>query len=100
MIFSCVGYESLIVPSKEYDHSFTYQWLVNGICMQNVIKIYYMVKSYEHFHELLMDGRTQIVIIVQTQRSFNSTFLKLPFEKGIFSPVVLSCQHFGTARLV
>ena len=21
MIFSCVGYKSLIVPSKEYDHS-------------------------------------------------------------------------------
>ena len=25
--------------------------------MQNVIKIYYVVKSYEHFHELLMDER-------------------------------------------
>ena len=23
MIFSCVGYESPIVPSMEYDHSFT-----------------------------------------------------------------------------
>ena len=40
-------------------------------------------------------GRTQIVIIVQIQGSYNSTFLKLSLEKGIFSPVVLSCQYFG-----
>ena len=33
----------------------TYAW--NEICMQNMIKIYYVVKSYEHFHELLTDGR-------------------------------------------
>ena len=33
------------------------QCLGNDICMQNVIKIYYVVKSYEHFHELLTDGR-------------------------------------------
>ena len=32
--------------------------------MQNVIKIYYVGKSYEHFHELRTDGRTQLVIIV------------------------------------
>ena len=24
---------------------------------ENVIKIYYVVKSYEYFHELLTDGR-------------------------------------------
>ena len=33
------------------------QWLGNDICVQNVIKIYYVVKSYEQFHELLTDGR-------------------------------------------
>ena len=70
------------------------------MCMQNVIKIYYVVKSYGHFHELLTGGRTQIVIIVQTQGSCKSTILKLPLEKGIFSPVVLSYQHFGTTWLV
>ena len=31
------------------------QWLGNDICMQNVIKIFYVGKSYEHFHELLTD---------------------------------------------
>ena len=36
-------------------------------------------------------GRTQIVIIVQTQGSYNSSILKLPLEKGIFSPIVLHC---------
>ena len=51
--------------------------------MQNVIKIYYVVNSYEHFHELLQcngrtSGRTQIVIIVQTQGSCNSSILKSP----------------------
>ena len=45
-------------------------------------------------------GRTQIVIIVQIHGSCNSTILKLPLEKGIFSPVVLSCQHFRTAWMV
>ena len=45
-------------------------------------------------------GRTQIVIIVQTQESCNSTILKLPLENGIFSPVVLPCHHFVTAWLV
>ena len=71
------------------------------ICMQNVVKIYFVAKSYEHFHELLTDGRAdEIVIIVQTQGSCNYTILKLPLENGIFSPVVLSCQHFGTAWLV
>ena len=35
-------------------------------------------------------GRTQIVIIVQTQGSCNSTILKLPLVKGIFRQVVLS----------
>ena len=45
-------------------------------------------------------GRIQMVIIVQTQGSYNSTILKLPLEKGIFSQVVLSCQHFGTEWLV
>ena len=39
--------------------------------MHHVIKLYYVVKGYEHFHELLhcnrrTSGRTQIVIIVQT----------------------------------
>ena len=69
--------------------------------MQNVVKIYFVVKSYEHFHELLMDRRAdEIVIIVQTQRSCNSIFLKLSLEKVIFSPVVLSCQHFETAWLI
>ena len=33
------------------------QWLGNDIYMQNEIKIYYVVKSYEHFHEMLTDGR-------------------------------------------
>ena len=33
------------------------QWLGNDICMQSVIQIYYVVKSYEHFHEPLTDGR-------------------------------------------
>ena len=33
------------------------QWLGNNICMQNVIEIYYVGKSYEHFHELRTDGR-------------------------------------------
>ena len=33
------------------------QWLGNGICMQSVIKTYYVVKSYEHFNELLTNGR-------------------------------------------
>ena len=37
------------------------------------------------------------MIIVQTQGSCSSTILKIPLEKGIFSQVVLSCQHFGTA---
>ena len=32
-------------------------WLENDICMQNVIKIYYVVKSYEYYQELLTDGR-------------------------------------------
>ena len=45
-------------------------------------------------------GRTQIVIIVQTQGSYNSAILKIPLEKGIFSPAVPSYQHFGTAWLV
>ena len=45
-------------------------------------------------------GRTKIVIIVQTKWSCNSTILELPLEKGIFSPVVLSYQHFGTAWLL
>ena len=36
-----------------------FQWLGNDICMQNVIKIYYVVKSYENFHELLMDERAK-----------------------------------------
>ena len=44
--------------------------------------------------------RAQIVIMVQTQGSYNSTILKIPLEKGIFSPAVLFCQHFGTAWLV
>ena len=61
----------------------TYQWLGNDICMQNVVKIYFVVKNYEHFHELLTDGRVdEIVIIVQTQGSCNSTILKLSLEKG------------------
>ena len=30
-----------------------YQWLGNDICMQNEIKIYFVIKSYEHFRELL-----------------------------------------------
>ena len=57
--------------------------------MENVIKIYYVVKNYEHFHELLTDGRvnTHIVIIVQTKGSYNSTILKLPLEKSIFKIV-------------
>ena len=33
------------------------QWFGNDIYMQNVIKIYYVVKSYEHFLELQTDGR-------------------------------------------
>ena len=55
------------------------EWLA----MQSVIKIDYVVNSYEHFQELLTGGRTQIVIIVQTQGSCNSTILKLPLENGI-----------------
>ena len=67
----------------------------NDRCMHSVIIIYYLVKSYEHFQELLTGGRTQMVLIVETKGSCNATILKLPLEKGIFSPVVLSCQHFG-----
>ena len=57
--------------------------------MLNVIKIYYVVKSYDYFHELLTDGRakTHIVNIVQTKGSYNSTILKLPLEKSIFKIV-------------
>ena len=45
-------------------------------------------------------GRAQIVIIVQTQGSCNSIIFKLLLEKGISSPVVISCQHFRTTWLV
>ena len=34
-------------------------------------------------------GRTQKVIIVQNQGSYNSTILKIPLEKGIFSSTIL-----------
>ena len=48
-------------------------------CDQNILA--YVVN--EHFHELLTDGRadeiSQIEIIVQTQGSHNSTFLKNTF---------------------
>ena len=151
MILSCVGYESLIVPSMEYDHSFTWKYKslayllhrINQfyvkwnqqtvICTANVeclpiwmkpssIKKWYSMPVVREWHmhakcdQNILCGqelwtisrtangrtsrRTQIVSIVQTQGSHNSTILKLPLEKGIFSLVVLSCQHLGTAWLV
>ena len=30
MIFSCVWYESLIVPNMEYDHSFTWKYEIKA----------------------------------------------------------------------
>ena len=44
-------------PSSMIKGGLACQWLGYDICMQHEIKRYYMVKSYEHFHELSTDGR-------------------------------------------
>ena len=59
--------------------------------MQNVIKINYVVKSFTVNGRT--SGRTQIVILVQTQGSCNSTILKLILEKGIYFLASISGQH-------
>ena len=50
-------FANLNEPSSIKISGLAWQWLGNDISMQNVIKIYYVVKSYEHFHELRTDGR-------------------------------------------
>ena len=50
-------FANLNEPSSIKKSGLACQWLGNDICMQNVIKIYYVGESYEHFHELRTDGR-------------------------------------------
>ena len=52
-----VEYLPILMKPSSVKNGLACQWLGNDICMQNVIKIYYVVKSNEHFHELLTDGR-------------------------------------------
>ena len=59
--------------------------------MQNVIKINYVVKSFTGYGRT--SGRTQIVILVQTQGSCNSTILRLILKKGIFYLASISGQR-------
>ena len=60
--------------------------------MQNVIKIYYVVKSYEHYQELLTDGRAQIVIIVQTKGSCNSTIVLPRYYDNVYIFVFVNIE--------
>ena len=75
------------------------EWHMHAKCDQNIL-CGQELWTFSRTANRRASGRTQIVIIVHTQGSCNSTILKLPLEKGILSSVLLSCQHFETAWLV
>ena len=71
-------------------------FIVADLASLNLIKIYHVVQElYEHFTNLLRtDGRTRIVIIVQTQGSCNYTLMACRIGNvTVWSPPIVSVLH-------